>query len=84
MTPVNDSLNAPKERWGLPLPVLLLVFGLAGMLAYFGNTFFGLTGAIGIPLLSKRAVALDPRIYRLAALSLKQKAYYDPGKRRCQ
>jgi hypothetical protein len=82
MTPVNDSLNAPKERWGLPLPVLMLVFGVSGMIAYLGNTFLGLTIAIAIPLLSKRAVSLDPRIYRLAALSLKQKAYYDPGKRR--
>jgi hypothetical protein len=55
----------------------MMVFGVAGLLAYFGNTFFGLTVAIGILLDSKRAVSLDPRIYRLAALSLRQKAYYD-------
>jgi hypothetical protein len=82
MPTVNDSLNAPKEHWGLPLPVLMIVFGIAGLLGYFGNTFLGVAVAIGIPLLSKRAVSLDPRIYRLALLSLNQKAYYDPGKRR--
>jgi len=63
-------------------PVILLVFVIAGLLAWQESTLLGICFAIGIPALSKLFVSLDPQIYRLAALSLWLKASYDPARRR--
>jgi hypothetical protein len=81
-TPLNDSLNHSKERWGMPVPVILTVFAVAGFFAWWKSALVGITLAVGIPMLSKTFISLDPQIYRLAALSLWQKAAYDPGRRK--
>jgi hypothetical protein len=83
-TPLNDSLNAPKTRWGLSLPVILLVFLVAACFAWEGSfpngEIRGLLVAVGIPALSKGLASFDPQIYRLAVLSLSFKSRYDPGR----
>ena len=80
-TPLNDSLNASRLRWGLPLPVIIAIFLSSGLIAWRYSAIVGAVLVFGIPFVSSRLVALDRNIYRLAALSLQQKAHYYPGKR---
>lgn len=80
--PLNDSLNASRLRWGLPLPIIVTLLVISGLVGWWYSTFVALVLVIGVPFLSSRLIAIDPNIYRLAAMSLKQKAHYYPGKRR--
>jgi hypothetical protein len=78
---VNDSLNASRVRWGLPLPAIIFLLLLDGLLAYEYSALVAAILAVLIPCGSARLVAIDRNIYRLAVLSIRQKAYYYPGKR---
>ena len=49
-TPLNDSLNHSKERWGMPVPVILTVFAVAGFFAWWKSALVGITLAVGIPM----------------------------------
>jgi hypothetical protein len=83
-TPVNDSLNASRARWGLPLWVVMLVAFVAGCFLWLGSfpegELYALLVGVGIPLISKTLVSRDPQIYRLSVLALSFKSSYDPGK----
>jgi len=79
--PINDCLNKPLTKLGLPLYVLLLVGGCAFFLC-FKSLLLGIALGIAVPGATAYCESLDPEFFALKLLSFRQKTHYDPFKRR--
>ena len=79
-TPLNDTLNKPKNKLGLDYRVALGCIGAGACVALFVDLLLGVVLAFALPGVVRFALRKDRQMYQLWCLSFLQSASYDPGK----
>jgi type IV secretory pathway TrbD component len=78
--PVNNALNKSKLKGGLPWKIWLACVIVGVFVVALISIPLGILMLLGLPSVMILVFKKDERIMQIAACTIAQKAYYEPGK----